>query len=381
MPKLTSHPGVWLSTKAGEYYARWVDPDTNRECAQCLTRFGLLTAAARTRWAENKSATLLARLAELAHGQPTRVETAPKSAIAQYLDDCAAEGLRPVTIKCYRQSLARFAAWCASTGVGDVHELTETRWAQFRSSVTRTGRELGPKHLDLSPHSLNRRLRDVRAFAFWLRRRRLVPVDRDTISDALRPLKTERTVVEYFSPETLRAILAAPSKPIDAAFAAVCLLSGARCSEVLAMRRSHLNVAQHEILVSGKTGQRAVDLSISPALLNLLTALADRGDVLLPGIETPQQARAASERTWKAGAPRWTPQQMRQTCATYLVALRGASWESQQLGHTVLIAERNYVGRIRRIDAAAKTIEAAMGVEREVATVTARCLQSPTHHA
>jgi hypothetical protein len=62
---------------------------------------------------------------------------------------------------------------------------------------------------------------------------------------------------------------------------------------------------------------------------------------------------------------------MRQTCATYLVAMRGASWESQQLGHAVAIAERNYVGRIRRIDATAKTLEAAMGVEREVEAIVA----------
>lgn len=148
-------------------------------------------------------------------------------------------------------------------------------------------------------------------------------------------------------------------------------MSGCRLGEVLGMRADRLNVEQREILVRGKTDERSVDLSISPALQALLVALAGRGRKLLFPYQPDSRARDAYHRTWAAGAPRWTPQQMRQTCATYLVAMRGASWESQQLGHAVAIAERNYVGRIRRIDATAKTLEQAMGIEAEVSAIVA----------
>jgi hypothetical protein len=51
--------------------------------------------------------------------------------------------------------------------------------------------------------------------------------------------------------------------------------------------------------------------------------------------------------------------------------------ESRQLGHSILVAERHYVGLIRGIPIEARTLEAAMQIEREADQVIA----SITSHA
>lgn len=52
------------------------------------------------------------------------------------------------------------------------------------------------------------------------------------------------------------------------------------------------------------------------------------------------------------------------------MAIKGASWESQQLGHGILTAEKHYVGLIRHIQQR-DTLEAAMGVEPELQAIIA----------
>jgi hypothetical protein len=45
--------------------------------------------------------------------------------------------------------------------------------------------------------------------------------------------------------------------------------------------------------------------------------------------------------------------------------------ESRQLGHSVLVAEKHYAGLIRGIPIEARTLEAAMQIEREADQVIA----------
>jgi hypothetical protein len=61
---------------------------------------------------------------------------------------------------------------------------------------------------------------------------------------------------------------------------------------------------------------------------------------------------------------------LRSTCGTYLAnsnIFGGASAyrEAKQLGHSVAIAEKHYLGVVH-VDPAAKTLEAAMGVEEKL---------------
>jgi hypothetical protein len=63
---------------------------------------------------------------------------------------------------------------------------------------------------------------------------------------------------------------------------------------------------------------------------------------------------------------------LRQTCGTYLTNAPGifgaasAYRSAKQLGHSVAVAERHYVGLVRGIPRDARTLEGAMQVEAQV---------------
>jgi len=138
---------------------------------------------------------------------------------------------------------------------------------------------------------------------------------------------------------------------------------------------------------SSKTAKaRAIGLEVSPALRTLLSAqrLKTGGKGSVFGLR-PDEARSSMKRLKaRYGAPAaagW--QVLRVTCGTYLcnaVGIYGTAspfMESRQLGHSILVAERHYVGLIRGIPIEARTLEAAMQIEREADQVIA----SITSHA
>jgi len=93
-------------------------------------------------------------------------------------------------------------------------------------------------------------------------------------------------------------------------------------------------------------------------------------------------AQAAAKRlTSEYGAPdAFTWQALRRTCGTYLTNAGGifgaasAYRSAKQLGHSVQVAERHYVGLVRGIPASARTLEVAMQLEE----VMGRVLDSVT---
>ena len=76
-------------------------------------------------------------------------------------------------------------------------------------------------------------------------------------------------------------------------------------------------------------------------------------------------------------APPFTWKMLRSTCATYLTNSTGI-WGSatvflsaKQLGHSVAVAERHYLGVLRGIPRDARSLEAAMEIEPVLARVIA----------
>lgn len=125
---------------------------------------------------------------------------------------------------------------------------------------------------------------------------------------------------------------------------------------------------------------RVVGLEVSPALRRLLAAMKLRaGDeervfpALTPDVLSSARARLVGE----YGAPAFTWQVLRSTCATYLVnapSIYGAAsafLAARQLGHSVVVAERRYAGQLRGISREARTLEAAMQAEGELGAVLA----------
>ena len=83
------------------------------------------------------------------------------------------------------------------------------------------------------------------------------------------------------------------------------------------------------------------------------------------------------------GAPPFDWQVLRSTCATYLTNAPGifgsatAFLSAKQLGHSVAIAEKHYLGVHRGIPRAARTLEAAMQIDGELSTVLSAFTTTP----
>jgi integrase len=172
------------------------------------------------------------------------------------------------------------------------------------------------------------------------------------------------------------------------------LLSGCRRGEALGLRWADvdLDAMDHQGRRVGEIRLRAeatktkharvIGLEVSPVLRRLLAALklrASEGDGFVFGGEeryTHDLIEAARARLMEeCGAPAFTWQVLRSSCATYLTNAPGI-WgaatvflSARQLGHSVAVAERHYLGVMRGISRDARSLEAAMEIETQVRAV------------
>jgi integrase len=178
-----------------------------------------------------------------------------------------------------------------------------------------------------------------------------------------------------------------------APFVAFCLLSGARLGEALGLEWDRVDLdaldssgkRTGEIHLEGwrlKTKQyRTIDLAVSPALRKLLATmhLAGGGKGSVFGLTEGLAEAAAKRLKAEYSAPHsfgW--QACRRTCATYLTNAPGifggasAYRSAAQLGHSVQVASRSYLGLVKGIPLEARTLEAAMQIEEQIERVVAR---------
>ena len=283
----------------------------------------------------------------------------------------------------------------------------------------------------LSPVTVNNALRPIVTLLRHWRKRDLLPnLTRDDIGEALEREKTKRPRPQCLRPPELARLIAAALRhdadcfaltreqkdqcmeggttaryePV-APFLAVLLLTGMRFSEAqnLRWRDVHLGAgtAGEIVLMADdvKTGhERAVNLVVSPGLKKILEALkvkAGSQPYVFGGKKPWQRSllEAARKRLMGTkrrkpkkegplkesgyGAPRFTWQMLRQTCGSYLTNAPGifgaaSAWHSaKQLGHSVTIAEKHYVGRIE-VSREAKDLDAAMMIESLLALIVRR---------
>jgi integrase len=169
-----------------------------------------------------------------------------------------------------------------------------------------------------------------------------------------------------------------------APFIAFVLLTGCRLGEALALdwKQVDLDALDHE---GRKVGEvhlagagtktriaRTVGLEVSPALKKLLAAmhLAGGGKGSVFRLSKGAAEAAAKRLRSEYGAPEaFTWQALRRTCGTFLTNAPGifgaasAYRSAKQLGHSVQIAEKHYLGLVRGIPRDARTVEAAMQLE------------------
>lgn len=428
------HPGVKLKKRALpgggiSWRAHYIDPETGREKAETLDA-ALSTKEARTTWAKQKSAELaIARIeaAKAKPAEPSGPEPLPiETAIAEY-EATARHRLRKNTLSSYALAFGFLRAWSTEAKIETLAQLTPAALGSLRdylirlpkrSSAKGAGRG-GKKAIEAlrSPVSTNQAFRSLKAlFNDWRTRGLLPALHRDDISDALKALPINRDDPPFLRPAQLRALLAAALRhdaatyaetrdehagkrargstkryePI-APFLVFLLLTGMRRGEALALewRMIDLDALDHEGRTVGeirlpseiiKTKKaRTVGLEVSPALRTLLAAMKLRNPKttrVFGYSETLVQA-ARKRLLQDFGAPAFDWQALRSTCATYLTnapGIFGAAtvfMSAKQLGHSVVVAEKHYLGVHRGIPRNARTLEAAMQIEKDLARVLA----------
>jgi integrase len=180
------------------------------------------------------------------------------------------------------------------------------------------------------------------------------------------------------------------------------ILTGMRAGELLALDWSNVDlgalagdgkaVGEIYVTAASKTKRaRTVGLEVSPALRKMLAAMhiaAGRpksGTVF--GLTDGEAAAAMKRLGDEYGAPagcNW--QALRRTCGTYLTNAPGifdaasAYRSAKQLGHSVAVAERHYLDVLRGIPREARTLEAAMQIEKQMSRVIAAVSDSQRSH-
>lgn len=407
--------------------AHFIDPDTGREVAKTLDLVALPTHEARRQWAIQKSKHLArTRMDREAGIAPPPVGPIIGDAIDDYLETARAR-LRKRTLDVYRTAFGRLRDWASSASVERTSDLTRAHLADLRDHLVKLpknrrrggARRARPKkklRTYRSAVTVNTELRALKTLINAWRRRDLTPqLSRDDIADALAALPVDREQPTFLRPPALRKLLAAALRhdaecfaetreehagrrsrgttpryvPI-APFIAFVLLSGCRRQEALQLRWDpavDLDAVDHEgrkvgeirLTADGIKTRRArtVDLEVSPALRRLLLAMKLRSTgARVFGGDAPytvglvEGARRRLMSTY--GAPTFDWQTLRSTCGTYLTNAPGifgaaAAYRSaKQLGHSVMVAERHYLGVFRGIPREARTLEAAMQVEAEL---------------
>lgn len=359
---------------------------------------------------------------------PRRPKEIAGATLAAIVDLYVAErspGWKPSTRATYLSAIGTFKAWADRERIRLAEDLDADKLARLRAhlvTLPRRTKAKGGSRKDVvstgdrrSASAINCDLRAVKTMLQALRVAGRLPAitSSDTIRENLGAVEADVAKPKPLKPAAIAKLLAACERHDAETFAktrggdtgaprfepigplaALMLLSGMRLGEALALEWSDVDLEEGELLVrAGKTGrERAVDLGVTPALAKLLAAmrLASGGKGRLFPAHTQVTVGDARRRLIaEYGAPAflWSTRNsrpgersaptLRSTCGCYLACapaiFGGASvyMSAAHLGHSVQVAEKHYLGTLKRIPKEATTIEAAMGIEDAIAVVPA----------
>jgi integrase len=334
--------------------------------------------------------------AQLWAGMDPGVEDRPASVlqvvavVEQYQAD-RGPGWAAGTAKTYRSQLGAFTAWASAAGVRRVDQLDPAALADYRAHAVGRPRSDG-SGARRSPQAVNGELKVVAAMLQVLRKANRLPSipSSDAIADNLGVLPVEHAKPDPLRPAELRELVAA-SRRHDAArerpigpLVLTMLLGGFRLSECLRLTWADVDLDDLAIRVQpGKTKrERTVDLTVSPSLVQLLAGMRGAGPIFGYTMDAAMEARQRLIDGYGAPSFLWSKRHrqpgarsaatLRSTCGCYLTCapsiFGGASVyrSAAQLGHGVQVAERYYLGTLRRIPATATTLEDAMEIAADL---------------
>jgi integrase len=419
------HSGVVLEPPEGEHTtwrARYLDPDTGRRVRVRIDPLTHGSAEARRVWAIALAKKIAKRRMDLESGAPRETGTTLADAIDRYYK--AHTRLRDKTLKGYRAATAKLLAWATKAGIHSADDLTRARLLDFRERlvnepkhVAARGAKRGQRKATAKPRSalsVNRELRAVRGVLGYLAELDLLPKIREgDLRRALKRLEVDEDAVVFLPPADIRTLIDAALKHDTECFAmtreehaagragettryaaiapmiVTLLLSGMRLGEAVALEwrqvdlealgESGTPVGEIRLTSATKTRRaRTIDLSVSPALRELLEALRPEraSGRVFPALTYDSVGSTTKRLRTEYEAPEaFSPQVLRSTCASFLTNSPGiyggasAYRSARQLGHSVSVAEKSYLGVVRGIPASAKTLEAAMQIETHVQRV------------
>lgn len=416
----TAHPGVYIKKRklpggGVSYRARYTDPLTDKEAYKTLD-VSLSTKELRREWAIDFARNLGRQRAALDAGEAPRSRTPIAEAVPAFFKaraDRAASGLER-----RRTGIDRFVQWATAQRLELVEDLTPAHLSELRTWLVTAGRLVvshekrgarAPSASPRRPATINTDLTSVKILLnHWRAIGQTPKLSRDIISDNLKAVRVDRDEPEYLMPAQIRELLAAAHKHDAATFAETrdehagrrdrgttlkyadapilpfvmfLLFTGCRRGEALGLEWSDVDldaVDQHGTTVGEirlraaqtKTKRgRTIGLEVSPALRAMLSDMrrASGGEGRVFDGYTAEIVDGARERMVEEfGAPAFTWHMLRATCATYLTCSHGI-WGSatlflsaKQLGHSVVVADKHYLGTHRGVPREARTLEDAM---------------------
>jgi integrase len=414
------HAGVVLSGRtlpsgAFAWRARYTDPDSGKKKWETLPA-SLTTEEQRVTWATEKARLLRERDAVLATGGPRKKHMTLEAAFERYFET-ASNRLKKSTQQAYRDAVANVLSWARDRKIGLSDDLRGEHLAELHAFLVNKplqrqlkGETRHRAHVLTrrvrKPRSVNRELRAIKTILEQLRRLGLVPlITRDAIFDNLKLLREGRPIPEFLKSTALAKLIEAARRhdtdtfamtraekargeghailryPPILPFLTYVLLTGMRATEARLTKWSAVdltarpagNITLRPEDVKTSHG-RIVDLVVSNLLGELLARmqLKSGGKAYVFGGAEPithEFIDAARKRLLRNyGAPTFSWQMLRATCGTFLANAPGifggasAYREARQLGHSVTVAERHYLGVVH-VDPMAKTLEAAMEIE------------------
>lgn len=419
------HPGVKLVRKQRSdgkdtHYARFFDPELGKVTQVNLSVLGLTTIEARRDWAITKSKALSRREAEIQATGFVRTETTLAAAVKLYVDHRAPE-VSAATHKAYADAARDFSAWAGTHGIALAESITPAHLLDYRTwflnrpkRAQASGEGIGrgsrkEVKAKRAPVTVNKALRSLKTILNYWRQRGITPkLDGDAIRDSLKPVKGLKTIPHFLKAKDCRALLEAAMRhdaetftitraenagdgtpgttpryaPI-APFIAAGLLTGCRWHELSELRWADVDLDAGEITLQAERtktrASRRITLAETPALAALLAALklrAGNGEYVWGkqpyGHDLAESARKRLVDDY--AAPPFTWLDLRHTCGTFLTcapSIYGAAsafLAAKRAGHSVTVSEKFYV-RAVKISPEHKTLEAALGIESEVAAM------------
>jgi integrase len=392
-----------LLLKNGRHVARWTNPVSLKQEQEGLTELGLTNAEEREKWARAKAKEIATTRASITSGESVLGLVTVATAIEDWLKTFA----HGPTRSSYAMLVARFGEWTTARGIVHMQDIVAAHLPQFATDYAAgaafaplTGAKRGKKGATSRRRKASTvalAMRVVRQFLQAQRKRGLTPrLTSDAIKERLEGPAVPKGEIRFLRPHEIQELLRAamrhdrdePENPRHRAgaiapFVMAVLLSGARFDEIASLEWKEVDLKSGEIRLPAsrtKTREaRTIRLDVSPMLQRLLERMriTANGAELVFAMERGRAEFARRRMVSEFASPMFTWHTLRRTAGTVLTNAPGifgaaSAWAAaKRAGHSVQIAEATYVGVLHDLPAAARTIEAAAGIEAECNAIVA----------